>query len=244
MLRLKLLSLFFLLTIVVNSQNIKGVVYDNLSSIKGLAITNITQKIKTFTDDKGHFTIRAKINDTLEFNSLFHQTKTLLIQSHHFGEVIVIETKKIINDLDEVLINKEPEVKEFNQEEYTTSFKSQIAEDMKRRPYLYSPPPSGNIDFIAIGKLIGKLFKSKKKKKSPFEPLSYKTIDSLFSKDNFFNDKLLTKELKVQKKLKYLFFEFCEVKQINKGLLKGDNKFLLLDAFMTCSNEFSVFIKN
>ncbi|WP_347922043.1 hypothetical protein [Pontimicrobium sp. SW4] len=244
MLRFKLFSFLFLCTVFTYSQNIKGIVYDNLSTVKGLTVTNTAQKVKTYSDDKGYFTISAKINDTLIFSSLFHQTKTLLVESHHFKDIIVIEVKKTINNLDEVLIKKEPEPKEFNEKEYTVTFKNQIKEDMKRRPYLYAPPPSGNIDFAAIGKLIGKLFKRKKNRKPQFTPLSYKSIDSLFNTDSFFNDKLLTEELKVPKEYKYLFFEYCDVKQINNDLLKDSNKFLLLDAFMKCSIEFLEFIKN
>tara|TARA_R110002074_G_scaffold402240_1_gene605395 strand:+ start:3536 stop:4225 length:690 start_codon:yes stop_codon:yes gene_type:complete len=228
----------------VNSQNIEGIVYDNLSTAKGLTVTNTTQKVKTYTDDKGYFTISANINDTLMFGSLFHQTKTLLIESHHFGDNIVVEVKKTVNNLDEVLIYTEPEAKEFNEKEYTTTFKNQIKEDMKRRPYLYGPPPRSNIDIAAIGKLIGKLFKRKKNIKPLFTPLSYKSIDSLFNTDRFFNDTLLTEELKIPKEYKYLFFEYCDVKQINKNFLKENSKFLLLDAFMKYSIEFSEFIKN
>jgi len=236
--------LLFLWTVFAYSQSIKGIVYDNLSTAKRLTVTNTTQKVKTYTDDKGLFSIKAKVNDTLMFSSLFHQTKTLLAQSHHFEDIMVVEVKKIVNDLDEVLINKEPEPKEFSKEEYTATFRNQIKEDIKRRPYLYGAAPSGGVDFVAIGKLIGKLFKSKKNKKPQFTPLSYKSIDSLFNTNSFFNDKLLSNELKIPKKHKYLFFEFCDVKQINKDFLKDSNKFLLLDAFMKCSVEFLEFIKN
>ena len=71
----------------------------------------------------------------------------------------------MVNNLDEVLLTKEIE-KPFNAETYTTDFGLQLKNDMKNNPHLYSPPPSGNLDFVKIAGLIFKLFKTNKKQES------------------------------------------------------------------------------
>lgn len=236
--KFNLLILFAMLSSYAIAQSVKGIIYEDNTTAKGILIDNTTQNIRTYSDNEGFFTINAKINDTLVFGSLFHEINRIALKPEHFNETIVVELKKVINELNEVHISNEPVVKEFEAKTYTTEFNNQIKEDIKRRPYLYAPPSSGNIDFIAIAKLIGKLFKRKKSKKKTIQPLTYDDLKSLFESDSFFNLDLLHNELQIPKDYKYLFYEYCDVKEFDKNLLKKENNFLLLDAFMSSSKEF------
>ncbi|WP_412985365.1 hypothetical protein [Pontimicrobium sp. IMCC45349] len=238
------LLLLFLFPYSIYSQSISGIVYHSQSTAERITVHNISQKITTYTDDKGVFNISAKINDTLRFESFLYKTKTLQIKAEHFKETIVVEVEKIVNQLEEVLLQETPKEKEFIAEEFNQNFKNQIKLDMKLHPEKYAPPASGNIDFIAIGKMIGKLFKKKRKHNIKLEPITYKEIDSLFQKDDFFNEDLLTKNLLITKEYKYLFFEYCEAKLISQNLLKPKNKFILLDTLIKFSNEFLEIINN
>ncbi len=223
------------------SQNITGKVYDAETTVKGAKIFNKNKNTTTHTDETGTFKIIASIADTLVFTSLFHEEKALKITNSHFGNTIVIEIKKIINTLDEVLLANE-KLKEFNEEIYTNNLGSQIQNDIKNNPHLYSASQSGNLDFVKIISLISKLFKNKKVKDVPIKAITHKAFDSLFSKDKLFNDKLLADDLKIPEAYNPLFFDYCEAQNIDSKLLLEENKFILLDELFKCSHDFLVIL--
>ncbi len=239
--KLKVL-LLFLIPFSMVSQELVGKIYDEESTVKGATIYNISKAIIRHTNDKGDFKIEASVNDTIIFYSLFHKQQTLKLNKAHFSNTLVIELKKAVNDLDEVMITNNPKEKVFIAKQYKDNFGLQIENDMKERPYLYKPPPSGNLDFVKIASLIGKLFKSKKTKPTPIITMTYKELDSLFSNNSFFTNKLLTNELKIPKEYKSLFFDYCDAKGINQNLLLKDNQFLLLDKLVNYSQEFLVIL--
>jgi len=82
--------------------------------------------------------------------------------------------------------------------------------------------------------------KAKKAKPAPVITTSYKELDSLFSNDSFFTNKLITNELKVPEEYKPLFFDYCDAQNINRELLLKENRFLLLDKLNNCSKEFLI----
>lgn len=235
------ITLFLLVSLSLNAQQLKGIVYDTEATVKGAKIINSTQHILSYTNDEGVFNISAQPNDTLVFSSLFHHEKTIIVTTEHFKEDTVIELKKITNELDEVEILKAKE-KKFDSIVYTEEFSTQINNDYKERPYLYQPPPSGNMDFVAIAKLIGKLFK--KKNKTP-EIVYAETEDfiHLFETHSFFNSRMLTKELKIPNEYHQLFFDFCSAKNINKALIDTNQELPLLDRLNTLSKEFNLMLK-
>ncbi|MGM5471084.1 hypothetical protein ACS386_12465 [Flavobacteriaceae bacterium LMO-SS05] len=236
------LVILFLIPITIVSQTVSGKVYDAEATVKGAKIINITQAIMTFTDDEGNFKITAAINDSISFGSLFHEPKTLLVTQGHFNDVIVIELKKIVNQLDEVQVNKVNE-KKLDLTEAENSLQAQIKSDVELRPWLYEPPPVLNMDFKAIGMLIAKLFKNKSKPK-PTIMANYYDLEALFETDSFFNSKFLISELKIESQLHPLFFDFCEAKGIEKKLLLRENNLLLLETFIQFSDEFLEGIKD
>ncbi|SFZ92462.1 CarboxypepD_reg-like domain-containing protein [Flaviramulus basaltis] len=242
MYKLKSIILIFFPIIMV-SQNITGKVYDSQTTVKGATVYNTTKEQLNYTDENGVFEIDANINDTLIFYSLFHSQKTLVVNKNHFKEVLVIELKKTVNELDEVLLNN-TKPKPFNEKKQTITLNEQIKNDIKSNPYKYGTQPNGSIDLIAIAGLIGKLFKKKKPKESSIIPISFKQFDSLFTNDTFFNYKLLNKDLKIPNDYKLLFFDYCEAQQIEKKLILKENQFLLLDELLNCSNDFLVILND
>ncbi|GAA4960958.1 carboxypeptidase-like regulatory domain-containing protein [Algibacter aquimarinus] len=238
--RLIFVSLFF--PSIILSQNISGKVYDAETNIKGAKINNKTKNIFTYTDETGNFNIPASINDSLVFTSLFHEEKTIEVSSKDFEITIVIELKKIINDLDEVLLTKTLENKEFSEEKYTQNLALQIQNDIKNRPYLYGATPNYGLDFVQIFSGIAKLFKKKKKKNIATKTITYKSLDSLFSKHKLFNKKLLVNDLEIPEINIPLFFEYCEVQNIDDKLLLDKNEFLLLDRVINYSKDFLVIL--
>jgi hypothetical protein len=233
----------FLLPLSLAAQSITGKVYDNESSAKGIQILNITQNLKTYSNENGDFTIMAKIKDSLKFVSLFHHEKFITINKEDFEHIVVIELSKQVNALGEVLLSDSAKPKGFNPIDYTQETTLGIAEDIKMNAHLYKPTPASGFDIKALALEIFKLFKSKKPKEIPIKSISYKAFDSLFSHDKFFNKKLLKEDLHVKDDFKYLFFEYCNAQGLDSKLLEKENHFILLDSLMYYSKGFKTLIK-
>jgi len=223
------------------SQTISGKIYDAESTVNGAKIFNLTQNLMIYADEDGNFKIKAEPNDQIAISTLFHEPQMLAISQKDFDDVIVIELKKKVNELDDVYLNKIKE-KEFESSEVESQMTTQIKKDIELRPELYSPPPNTNMDFIAIAGLIAKLFKKKKVE----EPTSvaYLELRHLFDTDSFFNAQFLSAELKIETEYHPLFIEFCEAKGIEKTLLLKESQLLLIDTLVAYSKEFSTLIEN
>lgn len=224
------------------SQNITGKIYDTESTVKGAKVFNATKNIITYTNDNGDFKLSASISDTLVFTSLFHKQKRLKLAKNHFKKVIVIELKKVVNNLDEVLITKEN--KTFNEKKHTANIGLQLKNDIKNNPHLYGPTHAYGLDLAQVISFFGKLLKKKKAKENSVVVLTYKQLDSLFSKSGFFNNSLLVNDLKIPETYRILFFNYCDARNIDNKLLLEENKVLLLDKLFAYSKEFNTIISD
>jgi len=232
--------IFFLLPISLFSQNIKGKVYDNQSTVKGIKIYNVSKQTKTYTDGEGEFTIAASVNDTLFFESLFHHPKQIKLKQNDFDDIVVFELQKVVNELGEVLLSN-TKAKEFDAVEYSNITGLQLANDIKNNPHLYVPESaySGGANLFGLIGMAIKLFKKKDKyQPKPIEYINYKHLDSLFKKDDFFDLRLLSQDLKIPGEYAHLFLDYCETKSLNKELISEENKVILLDSLVEFSREF------
>lgn len=236
---------FFGFNNLIFAQTLEGKVYDSKSVVKDIKVLNKTQKRLTVTDEDGNFSIVAKVNDTISFESLFYHPLEVVLNDSHFEDVNVFEIKKIISELDEVNVEAEPEQPEFEEETYNTNLQNLIKEDIKRNPQLYTPQEAyygGNL--LAIIDLVAKLFKKKNKKRPPtYKPLNYKQIDSLFSSSSFFTERLITEDLKIPSDKTKLFYDFCEAKGISSELLKEEKKMMLLEQLVLNSQLFLILLE-
>ncbi|WP_250432607.1 carboxypeptidase-like regulatory domain-containing protein [Hanstruepera flava] len=238
---------FFLLLLLVvsnlNAQTFEGKVYDSKSVLENIKVFNSTKQVLTYSNRGGHFSIQAAVNDTLIFSSLFYQEQTILVTETHLNQINVIELKEATNALDEVSIQS---VKKKDEQTLTVEVQrrqnSQIANDIKNNPHLYGLSPSTNVDFVAIFKLIGKLFKNKKK--TVQEIALYQDFNDLFLTDSFFTDDLLKNELNIPDNLKQLFFEYCGAHNIDKKLLSKNNQVHLLEELIQLSQSFLILVEN
>ncbi len=222
--------IIFMLPLSIYSQHIEGIVYDNNTSVKHLKIANLNKQIQTYTDHNGAFKIRASVNDTLFFNSVFYDNVILKVTENHFNTISVIEVKKKINTLNKVIISSE----NFNTKTFTQKLNKSLNKDIKNNPHKYKQHSKYGLDFVYLAK---KIFASKHKsnsKKAPY--LEVKALDSLFKNDSFFTMKLLREDLNIDNPS--LFLDYCETKKINTNLLSEDSKLKLLDIFVAYSKEF------
>ncbi len=225
-------------------QTLKGKVYDSKSTVKNIKVLNKTQNRLTVTDDEGSFSIEAKVNDTIAFNSVFYHPKEVILTQAHFDELNIFEIKKIINALEEVEIKVEPEQPVFEAETYNKELHNLIKEDIKRNPGLYQPAGATyGVDFIYLIGQVAKLFKRKKSKTPEYKLLTYTQVDSLFSNSSFFNKRLVTENFKIPETNTKLFYDFCAAKGISSELLKDEKKMELLEQLVINSQLFLILLE-
>ena len=230
--------------ILINSQTLRGKVYDSTSTVKNIKVYNETQKRVTATNEKGDFTIVAKVNDTILFESVFYHPKAIVLKPYHFEDVAIFELKKIINALDEVEIMAEPEQPVFEVKRYNLELQNLIREDIKNNPQKYAPINTNQgVDFVYLFRKLFDLIKRKKPKKIEETTITYKELAQLIEKSSFFNSDLITKDLKIPEENKYLFLEFCAAKQLSSVLLKESKKMDLLEQFVLNSQLFLILLE-
>ena len=80
---------------------------DSKTNIENIHVINKTAQIFTITDKAGHFTITAKLNDTLEFSSVQHKLKEVVISDEIIStKAVFVGLDEHINELDEVIVGK------------------------------------------------------------------------------------------------------------------------------------------
>jgi CarboxypepD_reg-like domain len=226
------------------AQTLNGKVYDAKAPIKNINVFNKTQNRVTVTNEDGNFSIEAKVNDSISFQSIFYHNKTIVLKDFHFNGVAVFELKEILTELDEVEVKAEPEQPVFKEETYNVELQNILKEDIKNNPHLYKPAGATyGVDFVYLIGAVVKLFAKDKPKKPNYHPISYTQMDSLFNKSSFFNEQLITENLKIPSDKKYLFYDFCEAKQISSKLLKDENKMQLLEELVLNSQLFLILLE-
>ena len=243
--------IFILAPSCVFTQNsVLGKIYGKKGVAKYIKVLNITQRSTTFSNEEGNFEIKATENDSISFSSSFYETKKIIVNKTHLNEIYVFHLKEKINELDEVVVKSEPQFKEFNTEEFNLELQTQIREDIKNNPQQYRPASDGSLNFLAVIDLIAKLFNTKSKKnisKSKRElpkNISYEDFDVFFKENSFFKETIFKQHPQISDDDKYLFFAFCEAKEISAENLKKENHFLLLDILFRAKNDFMLIIED
>ena len=239
-----ILTLLLCVPFIQNAQTLNGKVYDAKGVVKNIKVFNNTQNRVTLTNTDGNFSISAKVNDSISFESLFYHKKTVVLQNIHFESTAVFELKEILTELDEVEVKAEPEQPVFEVVTYNIDLQNILKEDIKNNPHLYKPAgATSGVDFVYLIGAVVKLFKKNKIKTPIYQPITYTQMDSLFDKSSFFNKQLITENLKIPEDKKYLFYDFCEAKQISSELLKDENKIQLLEELVLNSQLFLILLE-
>ncbi|WP_299122459.1 hypothetical protein [uncultured Winogradskyella sp.] len=244
---MRLLLLFIVLicfSLSLDAQTLKGKVYDSTSTVKNIKVFNETQNRVTATNSEGNFSIIAKVNDTILFESVFYHPKAVVLKPYHFDDIAVFELKKIVSELDEVEVRAEPEQPVFEVENYNIELQNLIKEDIKNNPQRYQPEQANyGVNFLAVIDLVAKLLKKKKYKLPNYQPITYTQMDSLFDKSSFFNKRLVTEDLKIPEDKVHLFYDFCAAKQISSELLKEQKKMQFLEELVLNSQLFLILLE-
>ena len=199
---------------------LKGkIVSDNLS-LSNAEIVNIRTKKVVVSDEFGDFTIAVNINDLLVIIAKEYFEKKIYITSNLLSqEKLSISVNKKTTELKEVIVKKEQlvsptEIAESGRiNSYNTTMRA-------NQTGVYTGETINGIDFIAVGKLIGKLFKKKK----PIITVNFKE----YITDNI-TKSFLFETLKLDEKDYFRFLDFCEADSDASKLALEGNEFKIIN---------------
>lgn len=224
---LVLLSLCYLQNCL--SQSIKGKVMVNNLPMANVEVININSKLLVNTNADGVFEIKATTKNWITFYHKNYDVVKIYVDSlFDFSKNLEIELVEKSTKIEEVLVTqKQP-------------FLKGLKTGMPVIPY---NKPSTNFsdgtvytpfDFVAIGKLIGGLFKNKDKIEfKPKEPVQFRT----FTAQSFSNE-LLISSLKLKPEEIEEFLNYCSFDPKSKEAVANSDKMTLLQFLITKSEEY------
>ena len=230
----KLTSILFLLISFLgfsqNEQLISGKISYQNSFQKNIDVINVTTKKATQTNDLGAFIIEAKVDDILVFMSEnFVDQKYKLTQEDFEKKILVITLIEKPIPLEEVEITKVKAIK-LASVSYNDSKIAKIQKDAAKPKVIgvYTGEMVNGVDFIQIGKMIGKLFKSNKPATVKTESISFKD----YAKANF-NESFFSKTLKLKPDETSRFLDYCEADPKSKTAIASNDELTILEFLLT-----------
>lgn len=202
---------------------------------KNIDIINFNTKYQTQTNNAGNFTIEAKTGDVIIFmsESFADQKYKLTAEDFDKGTLTIALIENPI-PLEEVEIAQVKALK-MAKVTYNDLKMTKIQKDAARPKNrdVYTGEIENGVDFIQIGKMIGKLFKSKKQKNTTDPTLPFKD----YAKANF-NESFFTKTLKINPDETSRFIEFCQADSKSKSVIETNDELAILEFLMVKKGEF------
>lgn len=207
--------------------------------IGGIEVINQTNSAVVVTDASGKFSIPAKVGDVLIFAGKNYTARKIRLKQKDFEktgietamdqETIQLIEVEITKEVDDVKL--EPPVVE------PLRSVDNILNNSPNNMMVYNGSIKDGLNFVAIGKAIGKLFKGKKKDKvlSNIEMKEY--VSDNFNKDFFLNT-LQLKEDEIE-----IFLEFCYADPKTANYINNNNVLEVTDFLKSKKEEFRKFKK-
>ena len=228
--------LFFkLLSFSQTRTEVHGRVLSQDNPIKNADVINYTTKESTTTSENGDFYIKATIKDRLIVISDNYQDSKIIIS--HFNidkEPLLIQLEKKPIEIEE--INITTKLKTASLVTYEDLAMTRIANEQARprNDAVYTGVITNGMDFAQIGKMIGKLFKNKKKSKHPeAKEIDFKTYAKANFSEQFFSKTLALKSEEIE-----LFLQFCEADSKSHEVMTSTNEFFILNFLIIKKDEF------
>ena len=90
-----------------NEKLLRGKIVADSASVAGIDVVNLGNEKATITNNKGEFSILAKVDDILVFSSMTLEMKRMLVDEDDLkSETIIIYMTPKINELNEVIVKK------------------------------------------------------------------------------------------------------------------------------------------
>jgi hypothetical protein len=203
--------------------------------IDGGSILNLNSKTKTYISELGFFDIIAKPKDSLLISSIGFKPKKIILTENEFKTpLLTIKLETYIYQLNEVQIKKEnlSNIQSIIDRQYFDDKQSTVKSRLMPTLEIVD-----GLDFIKIGKKIGKLFEKEK----PEKPNMVDYGDFHIIVPYRINSYFFTHILKLKEEEIGLFLIYCENDKKSNTLLNPDLEFQLIDFLITKNEEFKKF---
>jgi hypothetical protein len=216
-----------------------GLVQNDSVKVESGYVYNVNSKTRTFISSQGFFDILAKAKDTLLISSYGLKSKKMVLTEKDFEVLLLtIKLQTFINQLDEVVVKKiviKPnlgKIQDIIDTEYFDDKQSSL-----KNPLMPTQEIVYGMDFVRIGKMVGKLFK--KEKPDQGQAADYGD----FSKNvtNRISPFFFTNTLKLKEDEIGLFLIYCENDNKANALLNPKLEFELIEFLITKNEEFKSF---
>ncbi|TPD70665.1 hypothetical protein [Flavobacterium microcysteis] len=197
----------------------------------GIEVINQTNGSVVVTDVSGKFSIPAKVGDVLIFAGKNYTARKITLNQKDFGKTgVETSMNQEAIQLVEVEITKEvDDVKLVPPIVEPLRSVDNILNNSPNNMMVYNGSIKDGLNFVAIGKMIGKLFKKKKDKVITHVEMKEYVSDN-FNKDFFLNT-LKLKEDEIE-----IFLEFCYADP-KMATLVNDNNVLETSDFLISKKE-------
>lgn len=230
---------------------LKGKIVAESLSIDNVTVFNISSNKGAISDHLGYFALYARPSDTLVFSSVVFKSKKLILAEIDFKvEVVYVKLEEFINELDEVVVTPKTltgdlvkDVKNMKVTDMNPAFDSGQITDLQfekdasstpKNPGIYDGTITYGMDFVKIGKMIGKIFVKDKPKETVFT--SSKNFQEAV-KDKFTYN-FFTETLELNKDEIGLFLAYCDSDPKVKELLAVNREIDLIDFLISKSKEY------
>lgn len=224
-------------------EKIEGVVKSDSIFLENINVLNLTQNFGASSNNKGAFTLFAKLGDSIMFSSISYTNRIIKISEKHMREKkIIVFLEQGFNELDEILLTPKVQLDFGNIDVQKGMILNKTEDSKKKGPDLrrMTDPTYGNVgvDFVSIFKLLTKKLRLKNKGKKAAQKENERLIeefpDKLFSlyKTNFFTD-----ELKIPDDKIYQFLEYCQENGLSNHL--NSNEFQIKNFLIVKSRKFN-----
>lgn len=238
--KLKLLLLLFACTSqLIYSQThklLRGKVMSDNFLLQNVDVINKDTQTGTRTNEKGEFILSASVNDSILFYVKDYTLKGIKLSLQDLEtNNIIVRIDKTPEELKEVIIRRVDIGWKFDEK-----LERQKREEagLRRRANALKVQGVNNgtiengMDFVKIGKKLGRLFKGKDKKEIP--EIEFKELAT-----TSFDEKFYTETLKLKKKEIEPFLTFCNFDPESKNTLsENSNDLMLMDFLYKKSIEF------
>lgn len=232
-----ILVILFPFAVEAQEKQLRGVIIADEIKVENVTVTNTTTNTSTVTDGNGNFTIGAKPDDVLSFESVIFKPLIVVLKPSDFGEeALVIRLEPAATLLKEVVItgltgNLAADSKKIKTMQITSLFDAaEINKDVLTQTSI------GGANWIAG---ISMLFKKPKKPKRATEYLPDIKSQRRFSEivRESYPEEFFTDTLKIRVSLIGAFLVFCDDKA-DLALLQGKRELELIEFLKTQSEEF------
>jgi hypothetical protein len=214
-----------------------GKIVNESVKIESGLVFNINSKTGDIVDNKGSFSVLAKVNDTLLVTSLgFKSEKIVLKESDFTSSYYTIKLQAVANELLSVVVYAK-HVPRFDNTQAIVD--TQYFDDAQSSPNnnLMIPTGTGNpnaMDVIRVyNKVFKKLFKDNPEKEDFVTDMSFTDVAMHSVSYSFFTDKLKMEDDQIA-----LFLVYCENDPKSRSFVDVNQQFEIMDFLITKHDSF------